>query len=403
MTFALSTPRMIAGTRQWFLRNPPALDLLLAVLVVGLALGPFLSGTGWRPERPGGIVYVALLPGFVALATRRRWPRAALPIATAGLVWQVGFGGNWDAVLVVITGVVAYAMAIRTPRRVTWLLAVACGIVLYAAYGIWAGEGLRAVGSLPVLAFIGMVVAVGDATRNRRAYLAEIEERARRAEESRDEVARRRVVEERLRIARELHDVVAHHITVINMQAGGASRVLDRRPDQARAALATIGEACDLVLKELGSVVGVLRQADDPDAVTGPARGLARLPELLTAVASAGLHVTDRSGTDRSGTDARELPAVVDLAAYRIVQEALTNAQKYGTGTAELTIGYTRAGVVIDVVNPVAAPPRSGGSGYGLVGMRERAAAAGGTLSARPDGTGRFVVHAELSAPKENG
>jgi signal transduction histidine kinase len=184
---------------------------------------------------------------------------------------------------------------------------------------------------------------------------------------------------------------------VINVQAGAAAHVLENRPEQVGPALAHIRRASDTVLKELAAVVGVLRNSDDLDAPTEPTRGLARLAELLDAFAASGLHVEHK----QTGA-ARELPAVVDLAAYRIVQESLTNAQKYGTGTAVLEVAYTPAAVRIDVGNAVSPGQTGGGSsGYGLIGMRERAAAAGGTVSAGIAGGGRFAVHADLPAPEE--
>jgi signal transduction histidine kinase len=198
---------------------------------------------------------------------------------------------------------------------------------------------------------------------------------------------------ERARIARELHDVVAHHIAVINVQAGAATHVLQTRPEQVGPALAHIRRASDTVLKELAAVVGVLRNSDDLDVATEPTRGLARLSDLLDTFAASGLKVEHRQHGQ-----ARELPAVVDLAAYRIVQEGLTNAQKHGTGAACLAVSYTQDAVLLDIDNAVAPGQSAAGSGYGLVGMRERASAAGGTVSAGVADGGRFAVHAELPA-----
>jgi signal transduction histidine kinase len=239
-----------------------------------------------------------------------------------------------------------------------------------------------------------MATAMGDATRSRRAYVAEVEERARRAEQTRKDEVRHCVVEERMRIARELHDVVSHHIAVINVQAGAAGHVLARHPEAAQDALEHIRRASDTVLRELSSVVAVLRQADDLDLTTEPARGLARLPELLTTVRTAGLQVSHR----QSGKS-RDLPAMVDLAAYRIVQEALTNAHKHGTGTACLNISYLPDSVTVEVTNPVTT--LCTGCGYGIVGMRERAASTGGTLTTQTTPDHRFRLRAALPAPTE--
>jgi signal transduction histidine kinase len=246
-----------------------------------------------------------------------------------------------------------------------------------------------------VVAWIGMATAVGDATRTRRAYVAAVEERARRAEQNRDEEARRRVAEERVRIARELHDVVAHNIAVINVHAGLAEHSVRTRPEQAEASLAHVRQAARTVLDELATILTVLRQTGDPPAPTEPVRGLSQLGELLDSMAAVGLRVEHRQG----GV-ARPLPPVVDWAAYRITQEGLTNAHKHGgTGTAELRIDYRADAVGIDITNPVAAGPKGPGStGHGLTGMRERAIAIGGTLTAGPAGAGRFRIHAVLPA-----
>jgi signal transduction histidine kinase len=292
--------------------------------------------------------------------------------------------------------VVAYTFATRTERRRTWQVAGGSIVGVFLVGGFFADGGWWTPEHFGALAWTAAAVALGDATRSRRAYIAEVEARARRAEETREEEARRRVVEERLRIARELHDVVAHHIAVINVQAGAATHVLTTRPEAAGQALLHIRRASDTVLKELASVVGVLRGSDDHDGATEPTRGLARLSEMLDGFAAAGLRVEHQ----QHGS-ARELPAVVDLAAYRIVQEALTNAQKYGSGLAQLAVTYAPAAVSITVTNPIAARRPRDGSGYGLVGMRERAAAAGGTVSADADADARFVVHAELPATPE--
>jgi signal transduction histidine kinase len=240
------------------------------------------------------------------------------------------------------------------------------------------------------LAFLGMAAAYGDATRSRRAYIAAVEDRATRAEQTREEEARRRVAEERLRIARELHDVVAHHIAVVKVQATGARHIGPSRPDQVAAALDAISRSADAALKETAYVVGLLRHSGDPAAPTTPPRGLAQLTNLLEDVAD---HLT--VDLHQSG-EARQLPAAVDVAAYRIALEALTNARKYGNGTADLTVAYTPLAITLDITNPVGRVRPGQGSGYGILGMCERAAAIGGRVTAGMDGSGRFAVHASL-------
>jgi signal transduction histidine kinase len=190
--------------------------------------------------------------------------------------------------------------------------------------------------------------------------------------------------------------VVAHHIAVINVQVGAAAYVLESRPEQVAPALGHIRRASDTVLREMAAVVGVLRTPDGLEVDVEPTRGLARLADLLDSLAASGLPVD----LHRSG-EPRELSSMIDLAAYRIIQEALTNAHKHGAGPARLELAYTADAVTIRVTNavprPDARPARS--AGYGLTGMGERAAAAGGTLTTGPTPDGRFSVCAVLPGP----
>jgi signal transduction histidine kinase len=396
---------MAWGTvRAWSRKHATLIDTAVAILFVGLFYAAYFSGGehGGGPPGPGdGFTIadsafahvVAGATAVFALALRRRWPERLLILDTAVSVAVMVATGYRHPLLIVTWLVVAYTFARRTSRGRVWLVAGACIAAMFVAGGAFGEHGWIAPDNFGVTAWSIAVVAVGDATRSRRAYIDSIEERARRAEETREEEARRRVAEERLRIARELHDVVAHHIAVINVQAGAAAHVLESRPEAVGPALAHIRRAADTVMQELGSVVGVLRSPEDGgEASTEPTRGLARLAELLDSFAAAGLQVEYR----QTG-DARALPAVVDLAAYRIVQESLTNAQRYGTGRAQVTIAYAPDAVRIDVDNAIGKGAKASGSGYGLVGMRERAAAAGGTVTAGA-ADGRFAVHAELPA-----
>jgi signal transduction histidine kinase len=380
--------------RRWAARHP----LLLDVAVIGAvaAAGVVAKTSGMRgpvDETISAGDVVALVVALIAILARRWRPRVVLvATAVATTVLMVVTDDRLPALFAALV-IVTFTMALRTDRRSGALLVgpIAVGMYFVDAFvdtgSAWSPQ------TLGLVAWLGMAAAAGDAIRSRRAYIAEVEDRAHRAEQTREEEAARRVVQERVRIARELHDVVAHHIAVINVQAGAASHVLTRHPDQADRALTHIREACDTVLSELSSIVGVLRQPDDRDA-TEPVRGLARLTDTVDALAASGLTVERR----QVGT-ARELPAVVDLAAYRILQEALTNAHRYGTGTASLTITYTADAITLDVINPIAAERIPTRSGYGILGMKERAATAGGTLTADARQDGRFTVHAELPAP----
>jgi len=389
----------LAAARAWVRRHPGIADAALGVALIAVPAVLVLTNQV-RDESGAPAVgdLLAVAAALVIVAGRRRWTGPLLVAGTAVAAGFVVVLGHHHPAVDLANLIIAYTFAVRNERRRAWLVAGGCAVVPFLA-GVPFADGVWwAAQNLGSLAWGAAAVALGDATRSRRAYVAEVEARARRAEETREEEARRRVAEERLRIARELHDVVAHHIAVINVQAGAATHVLATRPEAAGPALAHIRRASDTVLKELAAVVGVLRGGDDLDGTTEPTRGLARLSELLDEFAAAGMKVEHQ----RHGP-ARELPALVDLAAYRIVQEALTNARKHGSGVVLLAVTYAPDAVLIDVSNTVAAagPGLAVPSGYGLVGMRERAAAAGGTVTTGVQDGGRFAVHAELPAAAE--
>ncbi|SDE21246.1 sensor histidine kinase [Glycomyces harbinensis] len=389
---------MALGTvRGWVRSHPTIVDAVFATAFVGLFFLAYFNGRHGPPVPVADSTASHVLAGATAwfvIAFRRRSPERLLLLATAVSIGIIAATGDRHPLLIIAWMAVAYTFARRTNRRRAWLVAGGCIAAVYVATGLLTAGGWAAPSNLGAAAWSTAFVAVADATRSRRAYISEVEDRARHAEETREEEARRQVAEERLRIARELHDVVAHHIAVINVQAGAAAHVLKTKPEAVEPALAHIRRAADTVLKEMGAVVGVLRGPDELGPSTEPTRGLAKLAELLDTFAAAGLQVEHRQEGD-----ARDLPAVVDLAAYRIIQESLTNAHKHGTGKAQLTVAYDTGAVRIDVRNAVAAPGR--GTGYGLVGMRERAAAAGGTVTAGVEPDGRFAVHAALPATME--
>ena len=254
--------------------------------------------------------------------------------------------------------------------------------------------------NLALAALGGLAVAAGDASRNRRAYLAEVEERARRAESERDREASRRVTEERLRIARDLHDVVGHHLALINVQAGVAAHVLDDQPAQVRQSLTHIRQASRAALDELRDTIGLLRGPDEPAAPTEPTVGISALAQLVASFQRSGLRIHQ----EIRGV-VRPLPPATDLTAYRVIQESLTNVCKHsGEPAARLRLTYTDDALQIVVENDGDARS-SGGTGHGIVGMRERVAALGGRLEAGPR-RGGFRVAATLPAaggvPDEN-
>ncbi|MFI0357041.1 sensor histidine kinase [Actinomadura sp. 9N407] len=245
------------------------------------------------------------------------------------------------------------------------------------------------------------VVAVGAVVHSRRAYLREADQRALAAEHGREEEARRRATEERLRIAREVHDVLGHNISLINVQATAALHGGD--PVRNQAALEAIKQASKETLRELRTTLGMLRQVDE-EAPTTPAPGIARLDDLAERTAAAGPAVR----IEIEG-EPRPLPAETDLAVYRIVQEALTNVTRHSDATeVTVRIHHTDADVRVEIGDngsPVPAEQNGGGvaepigTGSGLAGMRERAEALGGTFDAGPDEHGGYRVQASLPSP----
>lgn len=375
-------------------RRSQAFDTVIAitvfgtVLLVGMVRPTELHGHLIRERLtvPGTIVLAA---GCAALIWRRRWPRAVLATSIAcALTYLVTGPTHGSATLVVV--VAMYTVTNTAPRRTAVAFTVASAAILVVGDVVLAGGfGVDPNGLLDIVA-VGLAFALGDAIRNRRAYLAEVVARAHRAEQSREREAQRRVVEERLRIARDLHDAVAHHIAVINIQAGVGEHLLDTDPEQARTALAHIRQASRSALEELSTTVGLLRQPGDPRAPTEPTVGLAHLPDLIIALSASGLHVDHHIA-------APALPAGIDLAAYRIAQEALTNVHKHAnTDRAVLEVVHEAAAIRITVDDNGTCGSSEPGSGHGMIGMRERAAAVGGTLTAGPKPSGGFRVEAVL-------
>ncbi|GAA0500422.1 two-component sensor histidine kinase [Paractinoplanes deccanensis] len=378
---------MRTRVEAWARRRQSTLwDLLIAV-IIGWATVQIEQAQGERR-------YVVLTTiAVAAVFARRRWPFATLLVVTVATLVTIATRAPSGGLLLAL-GVVLYAVPFR-PREYACAVSAAIFVTgLIADTSSWWN-----IQALAAFSWIFGGAGLGLGVRARRAYIAEVTERARQAEQTREEEARRRVMDERLRIARELHDVVAHHIAVISVQAGAAGHVLQKHPEQVWPVLGHIRDAADTVLREIQSVIGVLRDPDEVDS-TEPTSGLDRLPDLLSGLRAAGFRVRDVSrGTPRA------LPAVTDLAAYRIVQEALTNAHRYGDGSAGLEISYDADAITIDVTNTIVGfrvATRSG-SGFGLIGMRERAAAAHGTLTTGPDGDGRYRVRAVLPVAPPKG
>jgi signal transduction histidine kinase len=372
-------------------------DSGLALVAAGLstALFVFDNGpvSGGLPRGTLALAYMLALLHTLPLAARRRFPGAVLGISVASGLAVAALGVPpivlGPAILVAVYSVAAYgdrwvslaglaaaelgSAAIQlTPGRVQAPTVVSNGLVIGAAW------------------LLGHFVGV------RRDHIARLERTA-ELERARAELARRAVAEERLRLARELHDVVAHSISVIAVQSGVGAHVANTQPEEAAKALAAIEVTSRAALIELRRLLGVLRQEGEPQGSLAPVPGLADLDALLAEVAKAGLGVRLRV----EGTPS-PLPAGLDLSAYRIVQEALTNVVKHaGPARAQVTIGYRDQDVTIEVTDDgqgVTAPTGDGRArvGHGLIGMRERVQVFGGDLETGPRPGGGFRVAARL-------
>ncbi|MET7983994.1 MULTISPECIES: histidine kinase [unclassified Streptomyces] len=404
--------------RDWLRDHRLALDAALAAgVLLAMVAGSFVDshgadGTTWSARTPDALSLALMVLGAAALVFRRHAPMKVLAATVA--VSLVELVTADPRAPVTMSAVVAlYTVASATDRPTTWRVGLLTMTLLTAVAMLAGPLPWYSQENLGVFAWTGMAAAAGDAVRSRRAFVHAIKERALRAERTREEEARRRVAEERLRIARDLHDVVAHHIALVNVQAGVAAHVMDKRPDQAKEALAHVREASRSALNELRATVGLLRQSGDPEAPTEPAPGLARLDELADTFRNAGLPV--EVARSDSGT---ALPAAADLAAYRVIQEALTNVRKHAGPGAKAEVSVVRVGPVVEVTvldngpapdtgtaSDAGPGPENGpgadaglqeGGGHGLLGMRERVTAIGGSCTTGPRYGGGFRVHAIL-------
>ncbi len=346
--------------------------------------------------------YALLLVGPFALLFQRRAPIAVLAAASAGSIGFLTFAEpRWTYV---VAPFLALFLAVKAGRRRAAIAVTAAAYPAYLAltwvfadqFGVH--EAARPDVRQILLAAVGLALAVvlGGASKVRAEHFAEMAKVRAEQAKARAEQERRQASEERLRIARELHDVLGHHLSLINVQAGVGLHLMENRPEQAREALAAIKTASAEALREVRAVLGVLRPEEEV-APRQPAPGLDRLADLT---ADAGLVVTTTTRGVR-----RELPAEVDRAAYRIVQEALTNVRRHATAgaTAEVTVDYRTHEVAVSIHDNGAAPAgsRSTGSpgaadGSGIAGMRARAESLGGTLDAGPLPGGGFLVSAVL-------
>ena len=376
--------------RDWVAVDVVAALVIAAGVMSGIALGakPRLSGTGWDVVRYGVTGLAA-----AALPFRRRYPIRVLTLVVAGSVVAVALQAPPQAVVLAALGL--YSVASSSTRLTSDVALGVVGVATLSA--VWAAGGVR-LASYVLATALSVLVAwlVGESIRSRRIYAVAVAQRAAERELEREERSRRAVAEERIVIARELHDIVAHAMSVITVRAGVARVVMRAHPEEVSEALGIIETTARRALQEMRLLVGVLRNVEGGDEELGPAPGLASVGDLIDQAGDAGVEVTVEIVGER-----RALPDGADLSVYRIIQEALTNVVRHaGPTRARLRIEYRADEIVVEVTDeggrrwdPPQANPASGGNG--LIGMSERVALYGGALSAGPHGRG-FQVRACL-------
>jgi signal transduction histidine kinase len=397
----------VTAVYVWLRRHRVIVDSMLAGILGLISLGSV------NPRSLNAVLIVLLM--IVPVAFRRRAPVGAFVIAVIAGAWQVlGLGGAVNTAGVTSTHsgplpsdfallVLLYTVAAYRPRRYSIPALLTCIGGSLVAVLVWIP--VPGMVGLPERLFVsgflfgGISLAcwiLGDSMRYRRGYYVALEEKAARLEAERHAEAKIAAAAERARIARELHDVVAHHVSVMVVQADGAGYVLRSDPDRAATALAAVSATGRQALTELRRLLGVLR-SDGEQAALAPVPGLGELRELLEQARAAGLEVSyTLTGTPR------ELPEGAELAAYRVVQESLTNTRKHAglAASASVTLQYEPDGLIVQVTDDGMAPPSGEAGGHGLAGMRERVAMYGGTVTAGRLPGGGFLVRAWLPSRK---
>jgi signal transduction histidine kinase len=379
--------------------NPLLIDGTVALVLLASMAVQFLGQlqTGQHPTTPLTWALVVLL--VAPILTHRRFPLASLAVClTALLAYGAGRYVAYPGLPVLV---LTFDIALHSKARVALAALVASAAAIAVTLALqpnsvadpseWVANGL------------GLLVAwlIGRNLRHHQARGAELQVRAERLERERQAEARRAVTEERLRIARELHDVIAHSMSVIAVQSAVGHHVMDTQPDQARQALAAIEATSRSALTEMRRLLGVLRQEGQTRGSLAPPPGLADLDSLVSQVQDTGLQVCVKVDGQRG-----PVPPGVDLSAYRIIQEALTNVIKHANcPSATVTICYRADSVTVEIADKGPATPGAGvaparnGSGHGIIGMRERVAVFGGQFTAGPGPDGGFRVRARFPVP----
>ncbi len=390
----LRARRLFAGLRS--------IDRVRVDELVGLAVLVAIELDAWLGSAPGGraLPAVAGVVFSLAVAVRRRWPLAGILVVLA--IWTISTvlgnrNGVQGAPVVAPVILLFYGSGAFAPeRRSVWVLGLA---VLAISIDALIAGGHQA-SNLPATEVFGLLVpyAVGRVVRARAARERAYRERSERLDAGRDMTASTAAYEERTRIARELHDVIAHSVSVMVIQAGGARLVLSADPARAEASLRSVERAGRDALAEMRRLLGVLDAGRDSRALA-PQPGLADIQDLLSRARASGLATELR-------VDGQPTPVspALDLCAYRIVQEALTNAIKHAApARADVRVSWGRESVELEISDDGRGPGAVTGapSGHGLAGMRERVALHGGSIESRPGDSGGFIVRARLPLARE--
>jgi signal transduction histidine kinase len=391
----------MSAIRRWASDPRQLVDALVVVVVAVLSVVDVAASSadllpGQRAAGP--LAYALVIAGAIALGWRRRAPILVLAFVTAaiGTYWLLDYG----AYLSVLGLTALYAVAAHEEhrRRAWWAMGITCVLLMVvASVSLLAqDDGYKYLPALSMAAFLAAAVAAGVLIRNRERLFADTERRAAEAEADRLAEAERAVRRERSRIAREMHDVVAHGMSVVAVQAAAGRQIVRLDPDKAAGVFATIEGVSRDSLAELRRMLGVLRDTGDHEASLSPQPGISDLPAAVAQSSAAGVSTELLVEGDQ-----RPVEAGVGLAAYRIVQEALTNVRKHAgaSATATVRLVYERDRLVVEVVDDGrgAASALSGaGAGHGLLGMRERVEIYGGELTSGPRPGGGFRVRAVL-------
>jgi signal transduction histidine kinase len=368
--------------------------LLLLDATVAVVVGAVV-GVGLAVRADADTLGVALALGLAAAAVliaRRRAPLATFTVSSALVLALFAVDHAAGSAAVLAPAIALFSVGLTRGRFhlvAAATVAVAGVAVVDTALG---GHTTIRFATFGHVALVAIPLLAAEALRSHRSNLALLSERLEIAERTREEEARRRVAQERLRIARDLHDVVAHTLTTINVQAGVAAHLLDRERGHVRTALATIEGASHDALDELRAIVGVLRAGEGDGAPLAPTPTIDAIGELAERARAGGLEVS----VEVRGARPDRLPDAVQLAAYRIVQESLTNVHRHAVGApARVGLTFEEQRLLVTIENGAGPTNGGGGLGVGIIGMRERAAAIGGALSAGPSPEG-FRVAAEL-------